>query len=70
MSQLTHFADNAIVRTRLYLEDCRRRFVVGHNERGSVTIEQVLWAVALIAIVGIVVLAITNFVTTKAGEIR
>ena len=25
---------------------------------------------AMIAIVGIVVLAITNFVTTKAGEIR
>ena len=40
-----------------------------HSERGSVTIEQVLWAVAVIAIVGIVVLAVTNYVTTQAAKI-
>ncbi|KQU67961.1 hypothetical protein [Phycicoccus sp. Root101] len=39
-------------------------------ERGSVTIENVIWAVAVIAIVGIVVLAITNYVRTKAAEIK
>ena len=39
------------------------------RERGSVTIEQVLWAVAVIAIVGIVVVAITNYVTTEAAKI-
>lgn len=39
------------------------------RERGSVTIEQVLWAVAVIAIVGIVVLAITNYVTSEAAKI-
>jgi heme/copper-type cytochrome/quinol oxidase subunit 2 len=39
-------------------------------ERGSVTIEQVLWAVALIAIVGIVVLAIKSYVTTEAAKIK
>ena len=39
-------------------------------ERGSVTIENVIWAVAVIAIVGIVVLEITNYVRTKAAEIR
>ena len=33
------------------------------------TIEQVLWAVAVIAIVGIVVLAVTNYVTTEAAKI-
>ena len=38
-------------------------------ERGSVTIEQVLWAVAVIAIVGIVVLAVTNYVTSEAAKI-
>ncbi|HET7477087.1 MAG TPA: hypothetical protein VFJ97_13830 [Dermatophilaceae bacterium] len=42
----------------------------GTRERGSVTIEQVVWAVAVIAIVGIVVVAITNYVTTKAGQIK
>ena len=33
------------------------------------TIEQVLWAVAVIAIVGIVVLAVTNYVTNEAAKI-
>lgn len=39
-------------------------------DRGSVTIEQVMWAVALIAIVGIVVVAIRSFVTTQAAKIQ
>ena len=39
-------------------------------ERGSVTIEQVLWAVAMIAIVGIVVLAVKTYVTTEAAKIK
>ncbi len=39
------------------------------DDRGSVTIEQVLWAVAVIAIVGIVVVAIRGFVERKATEI-
>ena len=39
------------------------------SERGSVTIEQVLWAVAVIVIVGIAVLAITNYVTSEAAKI-
>ena len=38
-------------------------------ERGSVTMEQVLWAVAVIAIVGIVVVAITSYVTREAAKI-
>ena len=40
------------------------------HEEGSVTIEQVVWAVAILAIVAIVVTAITNFVNSKSGEIR
>jgi hypothetical protein len=41
----------------------------GDSERGSVTIEHVLWAVAVIAIVGIVVAAITTYVTSQSGLI-
>lgn len=41
-----------------------------HRERGSVTTEHVLWAVAVIAIVGIVVAAITAYVKTQAGNIK
>ncbi len=40
------------------------------TDRGSVTMEQVLWAVAVIAIVGIVVAAITGYVTSQAGKIQ
>ena len=40
------------------------------DERGSVTIEQVIWAGAVIIIVGIVVAAIKAFVTEKSGDIK
>ena len=39
-------------------------------ELGSVTIENVLWAVASIAFAGIVVAVIKAYVTSKAGEIK
>jgi hypothetical protein len=47
-----------------------RHLRAGGPERGSVTIEQVIWAVAVIAIVGIVVAAVKAYVTTQAGNIR
>jgi len=40
------------------------------SDRGAVTMEMVIWAVAIIGIVGIVVAAITSYVTSKAGSIR
>jgi len=40
------------------------------GERGSVTIEHVGWAVAVIAIVGIVVAAIKAYVTTQSGNLK
>ena len=40
------------------------------KERGSVTTEHVLWAVAVIAIVGIVVAAVKAYVTTQAGNLK
>ena len=40
------------------------------KEDGSVMIEHVIWAVAFIAIAGIVVVAIRTYVTTQAGNIR
>ncbi|MFD6177252.1 MULTISPECIES: hypothetical protein [unclassified Isoptericola] len=39
------------------------------SERGSVTIEHVVWAVAAIAFVGLAVVAIKAFLTTQAGKI-
>ncbi len=40
------------------------------SERGSVTTEHVLWAVAVIAIVGIVVAAVKAYVESQAGKIK
>lgn len=40
-----------------------------HGERGALTVEHVLWAVGVIAIVAIVVGAITAFVTAQAARI-
>lgn len=40
------------------------------TERGSVTTEHVLWAVAVITIVGVVVAAVKAYVTTTAGNLK
>ncbi len=39
------------------------------RQRGSVTIENVIWALAVIVIAGIVVFAITTYVQTEADKI-
>lgn len=39
------------------------------DERGSVTIEQVAWAVAIIAIVALAAAAIRTYVTTQTGKL-
>ncbi|GAA3518947.1 hypothetical protein [Nocardioides daeguensis] len=57
----------AVLTVRDALEDRAR---IQRDERGSVTIQEVLWAVAAIAIVGIVVAAIRAFVTSESGKIK
>lgn len=58
--------------TALAVITCVEDRIVKHrrDERGSVTIEQVIWAGAVILIVGIVVAAITAYVTSVAGKIK
>lgn len=46
------------------------RITKDRDERGSVTIEQVLWAGAVIVIVGVVVAAIKIFVTSESAKIK
>ena len=48
---------------------CQARFS-RDKETGSVTIENVIWAVAVIAIATIVIVAITNFVRQKAADLQ
>jgi hypothetical protein len=55
----------------LYLGvDTRWRAPSERDERGSVTTEHVLWAVAVIAIVGVVVAVLKAYVTSQAGNIK
>lgn len=56
--------------TMNYLESQGQTLARARDERGSVTIEQVLWAVAVIGIAGAVILAITRFVEGKTSEIN
>ncbi len=42
----------------------------GDRDRGSVTIDTVIWAVAVIVIAGIVVAAVKAYVTAQAGKIH
>jgi hypothetical protein len=48
----------------------RTRLTCAREERGSVTTEHVLWAVAVIAIVGVVVAAVKAYVTSQAGNLK
>lgn len=61
-----------LLHTILLRADTRLRVRLNalRNERGSVTTEHVLWAVAVIAIVGIVVAAVKSYVTTQAGNLK
>jgi hypothetical protein len=56
----------------LYLAGTDRALtaLTNRSEAGSVTIEQVLWTVAVIGFVAIVVTVIRNFVTTEAAKIN
>ena len=62
--------------TTLYVRGVQLRTTIddairsrGNPERGSVTIEQVAWAVAIIAIVAIAVAAIRSYITTQVGRL-
>lgn len=52
------------------LSDRARARLTTEPERGSETIEKVLWSVAVIAIVAIVVTAIRSYVTTQSANIK
>lgn len=51
------------------LEGQHQVVIRAREERGSVTIEQVLWAVAVIAFATLVITAIRAFITNKTAEI-
>jgi heme/copper-type cytochrome/quinol oxidase subunit 2 len=67
MLQLFIQLNTALLRFRLSAE---HRLAPSRSEDGSVTTEHVLWAVAVIAIVGIVVAAVKAYVTLQAGNLK
>lgn len=57
------------VRADTLLTDALKRRGLARDERGSLTIEQVAWAVAIIAIVAIAVAAIKGYVQAQTGKL-
>ncbi|MGO1165201.1 MAG: hypothetical protein ACTMHL_01150 [Janibacter sp.] len=53
-----------------YLDDQVEVIGRAREDRGSITIEQVLWAVAIIALAGTVIGIVTSYVKGKANEIK
>ena len=58
------------VMLHITLLQAEHRLSTPRDERGSVTTEHVLWAVAVIAIVGVVVAAVKGYVTSQAGKLK
>ena len=51
----------ALTSIRRWLQGPRR------GERGSVTLENLLWAILIVALVGLATVALTNFINSKIG---
>ena len=69
MNSLDSLMVKATSQLRALQQQATRRLVRGDSERGSITVEQILWVVAMVALVGIVVAAITAFINTQVGKI-
>ncbi len=54
----------------LQLWDRSQRARDQHRDTGAITIEWVLWGIAAIAIAGIVIAVITNYVRNKSAQIQ
>lgn len=57
------------VQAMRYLDDQVDVIDRARTDRGSITIEQVLWAVAIIGLAGLVIGIVTTFVKNEADKI-
>jgi len=68
---MTELAQLLAARTHAFAVTARHRLTeLRHDERGSTTIEQVLWGIAAIGFVAIVVAVINGYLTSQAAKIR
>ncbi len=70
MLRLFVLLHTTLFQARMLRTNARVRSYPTRDERGSVTTEHVLWAVAVIAIVGVVVAAVKAYVTSQAGNLK
>ncbi|MGL5858789.1 MAG: hypothetical protein ACRC35_10385 [Angustibacter sp.] len=64
-----HYFAAALHTLGVQIRDTAVRKLIKDPERGSVTLQEIAWAVAALAIVGIAVAAIRSFVSEEAGKI-
>ena len=68
---MTELAQLLAARTHAFAVTAGHRLTeLRHDERGSTTIEQVLWGIAAIGFVAIVVAVINGYLTSQAAKIR
>jgi Flp pilus assembly pilin Flp len=68
---MTELAQLLAARSHALAVTARHRFAeLRHDERGSTTIEQVLWGIAAIGFVAIVVAVINGYLTSQAAKIH
>lgn len=69
MNHVTLYTAAQLSAARTALERWLEAQSTPDRERGSHTTEQILWAVAVVVIVGIATFAITTFVTNQAAKL-
>lgn len=68
---MTEFSRTVGAHLTAMLTTSRRRLEVARrDERGSVTLENLLWAILIVGLVALVGAAITAFINSKIGQLN
>ena len=68
---MTEFSRTVAAHLTAILATSRRRLEVARrDERGSVTLENLLWAILIVGLVALVGAAITAFINSKIGQLN
>lgn len=68
---MTEFSRTVAAQLTAILTTSRRRLEVARrDERGSVTLENLLWAILIVGLVALVGAALTAFINSKIGQLN
>lgn len=68
---MTEFSRTVAAHLTAMLTTSRRRLEIARrDERGSVTLENLLWAILIVGLVALAGAAITTFINSKIGQLN